>query len=236
MWLQACLNGGRTPAEHPAVPLTPEALAADALRVVAAGADALHLHPRDAAGLESLEPEPVAAALLAVRAACPGIEVGISTAASIEPEVARRVAAIEAWTVLPDYVSVNLGEPQVERVIAALTRRGIELEAGIWTPADAHHLLALTDTTWLRLLLEPRETEPAAAEATTDAIEAVLKDALPEVPRLFHGVDGGTWASLRRAARSGYASRIGLEDTLLLPTGVPTPDNAALIRAARTLV
>jgi uncharacterized protein (DUF849 family) len=236
MWLQACLNGGRTPAEHPAVPLTPEALAEDALRVVAAGADALHLHPRDAAGLESLEPEPVAAALSAVRAACPGTKVGISTAASIEPEVARRVAAIEAWTVLPDYVSVNLGEPQVERVLAALTARGIGLEAGIWTPADARHLLTLTGATWLRLLLEPRETEPAAAEATTDALEAVLGDALPKVPRLLHGVDGGTWPSLRRAARSAYASRIGLEDTLLLPTGAPAPDNAALIRAARTLV
>jgi len=54
MWLQACLNGSRTATEHPAVPLTPAALAADARRVLEAGASALHLHPRDQAGRESL--------------------------------------------------------------------------------------------------------------------------------------------------------------------------------------
>ena len=29
MWLQACLNGSRTLQEHPAVPLTPAAIALD---------------------------------------------------------------------------------------------------------------------------------------------------------------------------------------------------------------
>ena len=50
MWLQACLNGSRTASEHPAVPLTPAALAADARRVYQAGAAAVHVHPRDHAG------------------------------------------------------------------------------------------------------------------------------------------------------------------------------------------
>ena len=42
MWLQACLNGSRTPKQHPAVPLTPEDLADDAQRTEEAGAEALH--------------------------------------------------------------------------------------------------------------------------------------------------------------------------------------------------
>ena len=67
MWLQACLNGSRTASEHPAVPLTPAALAADARRVFQAGAAAVHVHPRDHAGRESLDPEVVAAALTAIR-------------------------------------------------------------------------------------------------------------------------------------------------------------------------
>ena len=87
MWLQACLNGSRTLIEHAAVPLTPAALAADAQRVMEAGVVAIHLHPRNKEGRESLAPEVVAATLTAIREACPGLKVGISTA---EPDWARR--------------------------------------------------------------------------------------------------------------------------------------------------
>jgi uncharacterized protein (DUF849 family) len=235
MWLQACLNGSRTATEHPAVPLTPAALAADAQRVLAAGAAALHVHPRDKAGLESLASDVVAATLTAIREACPGLEVGTSTAAYIEPDIARRLASIDAWTVLPDFASVNLSEPGIEQVLAALVRRGVGLEAGIWTAEDARYLLTLTDVPWLRLLLEPWERDPAQANRMVDAIEDVLGDALPNVPRLVHGTDGAVWALLERAMHGGHVSRVGLEDTLLLPTGEPAPDNAALVRAAKAL-
>jgi uncharacterized protein (DUF849 family) len=108
MWLQACLNGSRTSTEQSAVPLTHATLAADARCTLEVGAAFLHVHPRDKAGLESLAPDSVAAALTAIRKACPGLEVGISTAAYIEPELSRRLALIDARTVLPDFVSVNL--------------------------------------------------------------------------------------------------------------------------------
>jgi uncharacterized protein (DUF849 family) len=235
MWLQACLNGSRTATEHPAAPLTPAAIAADARRVLEAGAAALHVHPRDQAGIESLAPDVVAATLTAIREACPGLAVGISTAASIEPDLARRLASIEAWTVLPDFVSVNLSEPGIEQVLAVLVRRAVGLEAGIWTAEDARYLLTLTDTPWVRLLLEPWESDPEQANMIVDAIEDVLGDALPHVPRLVHGTDGAVWALLERAMRGGHVSRVGLEDTLLLPTDEPAPDNAALVRAAKAL-
>lgn len=235
MFLKACLNGNRTPADHPALPVTPAALAADARRAVAAGADALHVHPRDVAGLESLAPEPVAAALVAVREACPSVPVGISTGAWIEPDISRRIALIDTWTLLPDFVSVNLSEPGVERVLAALARRGVGLEAGIWSVDDARYLLELTGVSWLRLLLEPREAAIERAGATVDAIEDVLNGVLPDVPRLLHGTDGTVWSLLERAAHSGYGSRIGLEDTLTLRAGRLAPDNAALVAEARGL-
>src|SRR5919199_6526469 len=235
MWLQACLNGSRTASEHPAVPLTPAALAADAWRVFQAGAAAVHVHPRDHAGRESLDPEVVAATLTAIREACPGLGVGISTAAYIEPDLGRRLAAIAGWTVLPDFVSVNLSEPGSAQVMAMLVRRRVGLEAGIWTTDDARYLLTLTDLPWCRLLLEPWESDPHAANALVDAIESVLGDALPAVPRLVHGTDRAVWALLARAIRGGHPSRVGLEDTLRMPTGQPAPDNAALVRAALAL-
>lgn len=53
MRLKACLNGVRRPAEHPALPVTPAGLAADVGRAVTAGADAVHLHVKDADTLGS---------------------------------------------------------------------------------------------------------------------------------------------------------------------------------------
>lgn len=235
MWLQACLNGSRALTEHSAVPMAPSEIADDAQRVLEAGAVSLHVHPRNKAGLESLAPDAVEATLIAIREVCPGLKVGISTAEYIEPNLSRRLALIDAWTVLPDFVSANISEPDIEQVISVLVGRGVGLEAGIWTAADAQRLLTLTDVHWLRLLIEPWESDPEQANMMVDAIEDVLGDALPHVPRLVHGSDGAVWALLERAMRAGHVSRVGLEDTLLLPTGEPATDNAALVRAAKAL-
>jgi uncharacterized protein (DUF849 family) len=43
MIVQACLNGLREPSFHPALPLTPDAMARDGAACVAAGAAELHL-------------------------------------------------------------------------------------------------------------------------------------------------------------------------------------------------
>lgn len=53
--VKACLNGGRMRGEHPAVPQTAAELAADALSVRGASAFAVHVHPRDAAGAQTLQ-------------------------------------------------------------------------------------------------------------------------------------------------------------------------------------
>ena len=234
MFLKACLNGNRAPGSHPALPLTASELAAAAQDAVQAGADALHVHPRDETGLESLASTPVSAALLAVRESCPGVPVGVSTGAWIEPDIGLKIAAIAAWTVLPDFASVNLSEPGAAEVCNALAAKGIGLEAGLWHEEDARQLLNLTGVTWLRLLLEPQETTLAEANATVDEVETVLDGVLPEVPRVLHGVGVTVWPLLGRAVRSGYGSRIGLEDTLYLPVGSLARDNAALVSAART--
>ncbi|HEX2508541.1 MAG TPA: 3-keto-5-aminohexanoate cleavage protein [Miltoncostaeaceae bacterium] len=97
--LQAALNGDRG---HPATPRTPGELAAEARAAVAAGARSLHLHPYDDAGRQTLAAAPCAAALRAVRDACPGVEISLSTSAAIEPDPARRDALVAAWTELPD--------------------------------------------------------------------------------------------------------------------------------------
>src|SRR5438270_13093282 len=108
--LQACLNGNRSREEHPAVPVTPSQLAADAPRALAVGASELHVHPRGPDGRDTVEPGPVVDAVRAIRAACPGVPLGVTTGlwtTGGDPE--RRLASVEAWEELPAYASVNLG-------------------------------------------------------------------------------------------------------------------------------
>src|SRR5262245_49931162 len=108
--LQACLNGARTRHDHPKIPLSPEELAQDAAEVVAAGAEELHVHPRDADGAETLDPIDIAEALVAIRTEAPGVPVGISTREGIRTDRSRGFQQMQAWRVMPDYVSVNLSE------------------------------------------------------------------------------------------------------------------------------
>ncbi|WP_345049027.1 3-keto-5-aminohexanoate cleavage protein, partial [Streptomyces rameus] len=51
-------------------------------------------------------------------------------------------------------------------------------------------------------------------------------------PVLLHGQEGGTWPVLRLAGRLGLATRIGLEDTLLLPDNRRARSNARLVAEA----
>ncbi|HEY6739643.1 MAG TPA: 3-keto-5-aminohexanoate cleavage protein, partial [Actinopolymorphaceae bacterium] len=106
----AALNGGRSRAEHAAVPLTPSELAADATQVARAGVSEVHIHPRGSDGTESLLAEDVAAAVQAVRMAAPGLRVSVTTGAWIEPDPRRRVRLIDGWTAIPHSATVNVHE------------------------------------------------------------------------------------------------------------------------------
>jgi uncharacterized protein (DUF849 family) len=237
MLLQAALNGGRTAAEHPALPVTSEQLAAEAQRAVAAGAGAIHLHVGDAQGGESLAPDDVAGTLIAVRAACPGVPLGISTGAWIVPDVSERLASIEQWSVLPDFASVNLHEAGAREVVQLLIERGVGVEAGVWN-ADAAETFVASGLAerCLRVLLEPHQDDLTAARANFVAIEAVLDRAGVRLPRLLHGAGAAAWGILDEAIRRGYDTRVGLEDILVLPNGTQTPDNAALVAAAAQMI
>ena len=233
MVIKACLNGRRAPTSHPALPLTPDQLAGAARQAVDAGAGALHVHPRRADGIESLAAADIAAALTAIRAACPDIPVGISTGSWIEPDVERRRSLVATWEEVPDFAGVNVSEPGALDLCAALLARGIGVETGLWTPADARLLVELTLAgRCLRLLIEPREGALDAAMDTVRGIERQLDAAGVPTPRLLHGTEATAWPMVERALRQGYDTRIGFEDTLSVPDGRRAQNNAELVAAA----
>ena len=208
-------------------------MARDAQAVVAVGAQALHIHPRNAEGKQSLAYQDVAAALSAIHMRCPDISVGVSTGIWIEPGVSLRLQRIKEWTVLPDFVSVNFSEPGVADLCTTLLARGIGIEAGISTVAEVQLLLKLgLADRCLRILIEPTEEETHAALANTIAIISVLDEAHVQLPCLLHGSDATIWPVLHVALQRGYDTRIGLEDTLTLPDGNQAQGNAELVSLA----
>jgi uncharacterized protein (DUF849 family) len=234
--LQGALNGSRAREEHPAVPLTVDELVLDAVACVAGGARELHLHPRDGTGAESLEPVVVDGIVAAVRAACGGdVPVGVSTGAWIERDLTRRVGLISGWRE-PDYASVNLAEDGFALIMDGLLSVGIGIEAGVWSVPDAHRLAGsgFADRV-TRVLVEPVNPPPGQAMAIVTEIHRALDDGGVTAPRLQHADGAATWAVLQDAIAAGLDTRVGLEDTLVLPDGARAPSNAALIAAARGL-
>ena len=232
--IQAALNGTRSGAEHGAIPICPAQLATEARASVAAGAEGIHVHVRDADGNESLEAGDVAATLTAIRRACPGIPVGISTGAWIVPDLDARLSLIGSWTVLPDFVSVNLHEAGALAVIRLLLETNVGVEAGVWNAPAAKALVGsgLADRC-LRILLEPAEAS-CSARINLRQIEAALAGV--ERPRLLHGLGRCAWDLVGLAAERGYDTRIGFEDTLRLPDGSRAATNADLVAAAVRIV
>lgn len=231
--LQACINGARDLAEHPRLSADATLAATDAARAVAAGAEEIHTHPKDAEGRDSLDAADVARWVTALRAACPGIRIGVTTGAWAEPDPGRRLAAIEEWTVLPDMASVNWHESGADAVAALLRRRGVAVEAGIW---DATGLEAWQASNareeCLRVLIELPDEAADVVRRHAEALIAHVRADEPDIPILLHGEERSAWPALALAAELGLAARIGLEDTLVLPDGRQASDNAALVRAA----
>jgi uncharacterized protein (DUF849 family) len=231
--VQACVNGARDAAFHPALPLTPDAMARDGAACVAAGAAELHLHARGPEGRESLSPAAMDATVRAVRQACPGTLIGVSTGAWIERDEERTLAAIDGWRELPDYASVNLKEPDAPAVIERLRRRGVGVEAGIASVADAERLAALNlGGLALRLLIEVSEQDVDEALAVVEGVEKTLNRAGIRRPLLVHGFDATVWRFVALAAERRWSTRVGLEDGETLPNGATAADNAALVAAA----
>jgi uncharacterized protein (DUF849 family) len=229
--IQCALNGDYTRADHPEVPVTLEELVADAVACQSAGARSVHLHPRRPAdGVPTLAAHLHDAVVSAIRRAAPDLEVSCSTHEGLDLGGAKeRVAAIRAWSSPPDVVSVNLVEEGSIELGGALLDRGVGIEAGVFTLADADALLAAP---WAervhRVLVETiEERDDEAAVELARAIDARV--AVLGRPRLWHGEARASWAVVDAGLAAGKDVRVGLEDTIVSRDGGPAPGNAAQV-------
>ncbi|MDV3222469.1 3-keto-5-aminohexanoate cleavage protein [Intrasporangium sp.] len=235
--IKACLNGGRHPRAHPRLPVSPEAVGRAAREVVDAGAFMVHVHPRDEQGRESLAVGPLVDTMAAIRSLVPDVRISVTTRDGIAADEREKHALVSAWPGPddggPDCASVNWHEPGAVRVAGALRTKGIGVEAGIWTP---HAATAFVSTNWPwqveRVLVEviPGHTRGSDGVWAAERVLAAL--GMSPAPVLVHGEQAWAWPVLRWAQRSGYDVRIGLEDTLVMPSGREARDNAELVSEA----
>ena len=233
MIVQTCINGARSADFHPNLPLDAEAMARDGAACVAAGAAELHVHARGLDGRESLAPAVMDRTVLALRRACPGTLIGVSTGAWIENDDLSTLVAIAGWRELPDYASVNLSEAAAPLVMESLRQRGIGVEAGLASIADAERLVSLDHGgRVLRILIEISEQTLDEAFAVSNGIQKVLDRAGIRRAILLHGENATVWPFVHRAAERNWSTRVGLEDGKALPDGTLASGNAALTAAA----
>lgn len=234
--IQAALNGARQCDDHPGIPCSADELARDALACVRAGAAELHLHPRDAHGLETLDPLTIYGTIREIKSVV-DVPLGISTGVWIEPDLNRRLTAVRAWYG-PDYASVNCSETDAIDIMYALIGAGIGIKVGIGTVAEvdlfARSLLIFSNAI-VRILVEPRGDELADETHARERFDAIHQrlDLLGVMnPRLQHTDGRLAWFGVRDARRRGYDTRIGFEDTLTGPRRKAVECNAELIEAA----
>ena len=68
----------------------------------------------------------------AVRHAVPGLPLGVTTGYWALPDADERLRAVEAWSVLPDFASVNWHEPGSDELARLLLSKGLGVEVGIF--------------------------------------------------------------------------------------------------------
>lgn len=242
--LQVTPNGPWGKDVHPDMPVSADELVAELRACFRAGATGVHLHVRDESGAETLDPSDVNETCRRVRDAAAEVgvpvEVGLTTGAWIVPDLAERCAMIREWEGV-DCATVNLSEPGFEEVMSALLEAGIGIDVGLWAPAEMDRLVRsgfLPRAQRVSIELDRGEPyfhagEPAElAQRMNDLLDA----AGSTCPRLTHGMDDWTWPLVRDAFRRGHDTRVGFEDSVLLPDGRRAQSNAALVEAALRLL
>lgn len=237
-------NGAyKQPADHPAVPITPEALAATAKACNDAGAAMLHMHIRDAQGRHSLDVEGYREALRVVRAAVgPAMVLQVTSEAAGVYRAPAQIAMIEALR--PEAVSVGLreldqpeiGEAGLGSFFGRLARERTMTQVILYDAADLRRWKDLRargivpQAPWFLLFVLGRYT--AGQRSSPQALLPFLNEHDGGEPWAVCAFGATENTCIAAAAAFGGHARVGFENNLLTKDGRTAPDNAALVRQA----
>lgn len=134
-------------------------------------------------------------------------------------------------------MTANQGEEGIVALCEQLLARGVGIEAGLLSVADAEAFVETAlPARCARAMVEPLGEDEAQAVAEAAEIEGVLALSAITLPQVHHGDGLASWAVNRRAIPLGHGIRTGLEDTPYLPDGTIATGNADLVAAAAALL
>ena len=245
------------PAQH-SVPVTPAEMASVAKRAFDEGATVMHCHFRDQREgmglLPSWDPTIAKAICDAIRAACPGVVINMSTGV-VGDDISGPVACLES--VRPEMAALNAGTlnylklrrggdwawppmlfdnpvSKIEAFIAAMDRLGVIPECecfdtGIVRSVDMFRRKGmLSAPVHVSLVMGVASGMPAKAAWLPLLIEELGPDAAWQSIVIGRAE---VWAVHRRTAELGGHLRTGVEDTFYLPSGEKTTGNGPLVAA-----
>lgn len=244
-------NGARRgKADHPALPVSPEEVAATAAACRATGADGIHLHARDGRGEHTLSPVVYASYMQAVRrAAGDGFFLQVTTEAAGRYAPAEQMAAIRGLPLRPDGVSLALRELLPEGAdpaafqdfIAWLLDAGIEPQLILYAPEEVRRFHRLKSAGVVPAGLEQvlfvlgRYREPGQVVEPRALLNYLAAHA-PETPWMVCAFGAEETACLVTAAALGGDLRVGFENALRHGDGRPARDNAERVAEVVGLV
>ncbi|MFA3917641.1 BKACE family enzyme [Ruegeria hyattellae] len=233
-------NGARRgKSDHPILPLTPDEIAHAARTCRAAGADALHLHVRDAAGRHSLDAGLYRETLVALQEV-EGLELQVTTEAAGRYDPPEQFACLQ--DLAPSWASVSVREINrnseiAEPLYTLCAEQSTRVQHIVYDAQDLALLRSWRDAGIVR----PEQDEvicvlgaySPARHGHPDELAALL----PEMTGLrFSLCAFGPQEQncLIAAAQAGAAYlRVGFENNLHAPDGSEWPDNAAAVAALK---
>jgi len=244
-------NGARkTHADHPALPITPDELAACARQCVDAGAAMLHLHVRRPDGTHSLEPGDYRPAIAAVRHAVGDalvIQITTEAVGIYTPE--QQMASVRALQ--PEAISAALRElapdaaheAEAARFFGELAAARTAIQYILYSADDVARYRdlrtrgVLPDTSHWVLFVLGRYSAGQHSDPT-DLLQFLQAwadggDLTANVPWAMCAFGPREAECALTAALLGGHARLGFENNMALPDGSTAPDNAALVTNLR---
>lgn len=231
----------RTKADHPALPITLAEILETAAACHQAGADALHLHVRDAAGLHTLDAGRYREALDELHNILPGFPVQITTEAAGLFNVQAQLDCLKS--VKPKWASISVREidrspERAGAVYGACADNGTVVQHILYGPQDA----ALLAQRQMQGIIRPDQNDVIfvlgrySANQTSDPrdLQPFLTAAHGRANWMVCAFGSQEHRCLKDAARRGGALRVGFENNLTDGDGRPFADNAASVAALRS--
>ncbi|QED28234.1 3-keto-5-aminohexanoate cleavage protein [Microvenator marinus] len=254
--LTCALNGVLTdPAQHP-VPYTPEDMASSARDAYNAGASVIHLHIREQemGRFPSWDPDLAALCVDAIREACPGILINLTTGV-VGPDISGPVGCLER--VKPEIAAMNSGSLNYLKIRRdgswawppMLFDNPVEKVSKYLDVMHAHNIIPeceCFDTGILRSIAMFEANSLLKGPYTVSLVQGVSSGMPARTDLLPILVDelgpGKHWQSIvigrdevweihRKTAELGGHLRCGVEDTFYLEDGSKVDGNGPLIAA-----